>query len=330
MKTAVPFALTALFALALCTSGQALTLQEMLDGFQNFDETAEGPWSDLTRTTITIPKVPNGFIKQDAEVSSNEYGKFAGVEVIPVENAWVLGYATTKNWEGPDDSSFTFYAAYDDNYLYIGLVVKDDVVRSNDLPPAFWKDDAVEIVLDPTNSPADTNTDAVLLPYGGHPYFNYLGVFSDWDEATQAVNPNRDRWSQAIEWQFGEDKEVYALGKETSTGWTLEIKFHKNNFKNADGGSDMLENNKWAFNIGLDDDDGGDLAIQYFWANRIRAIGFPASDVELFTEEEIEQGVHYEYYTPGIDANGRLSTGGAGDLVFGKLTDVKVSDWSLF
>ncbi|MBD3266695.1 hypothetical protein GF373_08505, partial [bacterium] len=271
------------------------------------------------------------FIQQDGEVDAAEYGNFEGVEVIPVESAWVLNWAAEKNWEGPSDSSFTFYAAYDDEYLYIGVIALDDVVRSNDPPQAFWKDDSIELLVDPLNQPYDINADTNTLQYGGHPYFNYEGRFSDWDDAAGEQNPERTSWSAAItDWEYGEDKEVYGFGQETDEGWTVEIKLHKSFFKNDDGGEDMVEGKTWAFNIGADDDDGGDLAIQYFWANRVRAFDFTPEEAEFFTEEEIANNVHYDYYETGINDNGRLTVSGAGDMIFGELADVRVSDWSLF
>ncbi len=126
----------------------------------DFDETSEGPWSDIDATTLTVPKVVNDSVQLDGIISPGEYGDFEPISVIPGENAWILNYPTVKEWDSPEDTSFTFYLAYDDNYLYIAVDAKDDVVRSNDENPRFWSDDAIELLVDPTNTDFDYNWDS--------------------------------------------------------------------------------------------------------------------------------------------------------------------------
>ncbi len=301
----------------------------------DFDETSEGPWSDVDNTTITAPKVPNDTIQFDAAVSSDEYGGFEGVEVIPGENAWILNYAQDeKGSDGPQDTSFTFYIAYDDDFFYIGVDVKDDVVRSNDEPESFWKDDAIELVMDPANLRYDYNTDARQNPYGGHCYVNYEGVFSEWIDGVG--QHERLRWSADVDWQYGEDEEIYGYGEETADGWTMEVRFHRSVLEDADDIFKLEPGNVTAFNIGIDDDDGGDLQLQYFWANRARAMGAnPDNEFwDLLTEEEIENKAFLDPESPaalweiGINAGGRLSTAGAGEVVLGEL--VPVLHWSVY
>lgn len=304
-----------------------------------FDATAEGPWSDVDRTTVTVPFAG---VTLDGSVSSAEYGGFEGMNVNPGETAWVLGFQQDKTeWGGPDDASFTFYLAYDNDYLYVGVVALDDTVRSNDPPEAFWKDDAIEIIMDPSNSRFDYNTDTVPNPYGGHCYFNYEGVFSEWDEAAGAPRnrgteeaPNI-RWSAEVDWTYGEDGDIYGVGQETADGWTLEVKFSRRTLEDPTAGVMMEPGNVMAFNMGADDDDGADLAIQYFWANRLRAIGANPDDEnwELLLEEEIENREFLDpdaeaaFWDIGINDNGRLSRAGAGEIVFGEAT--LIQDWSL-
>lgn len=308
----------------------SMTVQEMIDGFPGFDETSEGPWSDLQKTTITIPKVPNGSVKIDGDITAGEYGAFQGIDVVPVDTGWVLSYATTKEWEGPDDSSFKYYTAYDDNNLYIAVVVKDDVVVSDDPPEAFWSDDAVELVIDPRHFRTDENLDSVALDYGGHIYVNFEGKFSVWDETAEAKHTNSARWSNVIDWAVGKDKELWAVGKEIKGGWSLEIRFSKTCFKDANGGTDLKPGIKWDYNLGLDDDDGGGLAIQYFWANRIRAKGFTPDVAATYTADQLDKGTFFDDYPDqGVDANGRLAPGGAGTLIFGPAA-ADINDWTLF
>lgn len=297
----------------------------------NFDVTSEGPWSDIAKTTITAPKVADGQVKLDGAVTSAEYGGFQGVQVLPGDTAWILDYAHVKDWQNAADTSFTFYVAYDTNYLYIGMEVKDDVVLSNNSPAEFWKDDSTEILIDPLDTRYDTNLDGVENYFGGHVYFNWQGAFSDWENNAKRGT----RWATLAEWSYGETKEVYGFGKEVAGGYVTEMKLHKVMF------IDPLSNFKWqegqnmAFNIGLDDDDGADLALQYWWANRIRAIGYNAETMynDGWTDQEIANkdflNPEKTFYTLGIDATGRLTSGGAGDLKLGPAA-TSLENWSLF
>lgn len=117
----------------------------------SFDPTSPGPWSDVVKTTLTIPKVPNGSIKLDANPSAGEYGGFQGVTVTPGVNAWILDYPGDRVWNDAADSSFTYWLAHDDTYFYVGVDVKDDIVNTDDPNSAFWKDDSIEIVVDALN-----------------------------------------------------------------------------------------------------------------------------------------------------------------------------------
>ena len=93
---------------------------------EDFFEDEEGPWSDIDNTTITAPMVADGSITLDGKLSPEEYGNFAGVNVSPgspdgtVGNAWILSFAQNKDWQGSEDSSFTYWVAHDKDFLYVG------------------------------------------------------------------------------------------------------------------------------------------------------------------------------------------------------------------
>ena len=175
------------------------------------DPTAEGPWSDVERTTLSVPLVPSDRIQMDGEVSRGEYGNFPGQLVDPGTNAWILDFPGDRQWDNAEDSSFTFFLSHDETYFYVGVQTKDDVLNQDD-DDALWKDDSVEIIVDALNDRFDVNTDASNDPYGGHNYVSYNGKFSDWDHVADArLNM---RWTSALEWTYGEDGEVWAVGGE--------------------------------------------------------------------------------------------------------------------
>lgn len=65
------------------------------------------------------------------------------------------------NISGPDDSSSDFHLAYDDQYLYLGVQVYDNIVTCH-MPPNrirnHWYGDAIEITIDPSANSTDVST----------------------------------------------------------------------------------------------------------------------------------------------------------------------------
>lgn len=282
----------------------------------------------MTNTTLRVPKVANGSIKLDANPSSAEYGGFAGVTVTPGTNAWILNYPGDRVWDGPADSSFTYWLAHDDDYFYVGVDVKDDVVNSDDPNADFWKDDSIEIVIDALNDRLDVNTDSSNDKYGGHCYVNYEGRFSRWDDATGTINGQT--WSSALnDWKYGPNDEVYGVGTNVSGGWKMEVRFKKTFFEDPAVTNRLDNGYVMGFNIGLDDDDKHgiglngdqtrteDLEIQYFWANRERHKGLTPDAWALLTpEQQKDEAYLAENFPLTIDADGRLTHGGAGQIIF--------------
>lgn len=337
----------ALIAVVACLSGAAVTTSQAQDDpfdIFTFDETAQGPWSDVGNTTVTVPLIPFKGIELDGVVSDEEYGGFRGITVTPGENAWLMPWPVDRSWDGPEDSSFTFWLAHDDAYLYVGVDVLDDVVNSDDENLAFWRDDTIEIVTDVWNDNYDINTDLSNDAYGGHSYVNYQGRFSAWDEELEEVADQR--WSSEVDWTYGDGGQITGFGEETETGWAMEVRFHKSLFEDEEADIKLDVGSRMGFNIGLDDDDkrgpglegdgsrSQDLELQYFWANRDRFFGWNEdlddgffSDAEIATAfDQLAEGTltPFTALTPnfGIDATGRLTHGGAGEIVLGGFMEV--------
>ena len=323
-----------LFAAVL---GPSLASAQPFD-ITTFDVTAAGPWSSLANTTLMVPKVANGSIKLDGAISSAEYGGFQGVTVTPgnadgtAGNAWILDEPVDRIWDGPNDSSFTYYLAHDDDYLYIGVDAKDDVVNSDDPNAAFWKDDAIEFVVDALNNRLDNNTDSSKDKYGGHNYVNYQGRFSAWDDAANAINA-ASVWATALtDWTYGAAGDVFGSGQTVAGGWKMEVRIKKRMMEDPAAGNKLRNGYIMGFNIGMDDDDkhgigtngdktrSADLEIQYFWANRQRYQGLTADYLAGLTPEDKAAQVwraDTDNHPLIIDKVGRLSHGGTGEIIFG-------------
>lgn len=311
-------------------TAQPLTQAQEYD-VSTFDPTTAGPWSDLGKTFLYVPKVANGSINLDGAATSAEYGGFNGVTVVPGNpdgtkgNAWILDFPSPPSWDNAADSSFTYFLSHDDTYFYVGVKTTDDVVNSDDDNGSFWKDDAIEIVVDALNDRYDNNTDNSKDPVGGHCYVNFQGRFSGWDEAAGAKNASR-AWASEVEWTYGQTGEIFGFGKSVTGGWQMEVRFKKNLFESPTAGNKLANGYIMGFNIGLDDDDkkaaegNGQMEIQYFWANRARYKGFNAEYLESLTPEEKNLQVwraDTENHPLIIDGGGRLAHGGTGEIIFG-------------
>jgi hypothetical protein len=300
----------------------------------SFDYTSDGPWNDPELTDISIPKVPNGTVTLDGAVSASEYGGFQSMEIIPMETGWPLNWPGEREWSGPDDSKFTFYIAHDDDYIYLGFDVTDDVLSQDaETSAAFWQDDCVEVVLLPTalyypdtwGVPAGYNGQA--FEYGIHTYFTY-------NEKMRGIEPDgTDSVEQiftASDWTFGE--EIQSKGSQSATGWIIEAKILKSLFLAKDIELPWYDTegqtydfdfatHPMSFVFGIDDDDANPLyaertgfECQYWWpVTRMLSSewGNFGDDLYTWSQEEIANGAHAEFYEtiPGTNLNiGSLGT----------------------
>ena len=62
--------------------------------------------------------------------------------VLDTEEQLFSGQST---WDGPDDSSGKFYMLWDDENIYMAVVMKDDVVTSNKSDGSIWNADGIEV-----------------------------------------------------------------------------------------------------------------------------------------------------------------------------------------
>lgn len=339
----IPMKRSHFLPIALASSLLPSLAQGQAFDISTFDPAAAGPWSELGRTTLTVPKVANGSVKLDGTVTPQEYGGFTGVNVTPGVNAWILDFPGDRVWDSAEDSSFTYWLAHDDDYLYVGVNAKDDIVNSDDPNGQFWKDDAIEIVVDALSDRFDINTDSSKDPVGGHCYVNYQGRFSAWDETANAKGGQS--WASAVDWKYGANAEVFGSGKTAAGGWQMEVRFKKSMFESAEAKNKLRNGYRMGFNIGMDDDDkkgpgvngdksrSQDLELQYFWANRQRYKDFNAEYLAGLTQDEKNAQVwrtDTENHPLIIDSGGRLAHGGSGEIVFGYDDALKSSGKVLF
>lgn len=320
------------------------------DKILNFDYEADGPWNDPEITDMEVPKVPNGAVVLDGQVSAAEYGGFESIDIIPAESGWPLNWPPEREWDGPEDSSFKFYMAHDEEYIYLGVDVMDDVLSQDAAEPTqFWQDDAIEIVILPDNlTPPDTmgasrGLNGETFEWGAHTYFTYnekmRGITDDGEDTLG------QSWS-ASDWTFGPDGEITSKGAETDTGWMLEVRMAKELFQGTDiplpwydkEGETYdidLETYPISFAIGVDDDDAKyadrtGFELQYWWpVTEMLSTDLGNFNNEKFawSSEEIANNLHVEFYET---AKGERLNGGALGIIRLSAEVTPVSDWSFY
>ena len=298
------------------------------DDIDDFDYFEEGPWTDLERTTLVVPRVANGTVTLDGSASSGEYGGFQAVDLVPVSNAWVLNFPNPPSWDGPADSSTQFWLAHDDTYFYIGVDVTDDVVNVDDTSEHNWRDDSVEVFFDAQNYKYDVQSND-NSPYGGHDGIAADGNQRAWDYEFEEPNGfGNSQFATDVDWTNGPDGDVWAVGTETDRGYAVEMRYNKRLFEDPEIGNKLENDYVMGFNLAVDDEDGRgpgengtgeldlDLEIAYYWSQRERLIDWTPDAAEDYTAEQIAAGEHEADFERMLDPNGRLRQGGMGEIIF--------------
>ncbi len=308
-----------------------------------FDPNADGPWNDPEETTIVVPKVPLGSVQLDAEPSDAEYGGFEGKTIIPMEHGWILNWPDTRQWDGEEDSTFTFWFAHDDENLYVGVDVIDDVVNQDQTDPAqFWADDSLELVIDPAFWQLDAGFNGEAFDYGGHMYFTCNGKFSHVTEDTYERFRDEEIFATEVDWTFGPDGDIWAVGEETDQGWALEARINKRVFEDPEAEApwgetkEIIFDNEYeaGYQIAVDEDDqhadrDDGFELQYWFPVTKKLQGFTPEDAAIWTPEEIANDDHIEGpYAYDIVPGERLNYGSLGTMIFSsEITDV--GEWML-
>lgn len=125
-----------------------------------FEVTATGTYGDTSLTsTGTVQVVPSLSVAQATEAPTidgdlSEYSGLTSHE-IPFSNIWEGETVDAADLNG------SFQLSYDDQFLYVALVVEDETVVSNIAPndiKGHWRSDSVEITVDPHGPGASEHT----------------------------------------------------------------------------------------------------------------------------------------------------------------------------
>ena len=160
--------------------------------------------------------------------------------VLDVEEQLNSGQAS---WDGPDDLSGEFYMLWDDENIYMAVIVKDDKLSQNKTGGDIWNADAIEIFFATTNA------------VGGHEEHYQYGF----DFTNQTWNwCNMDGAGQsAIDY-------LQVASSITADGYICEAAIEYGQMLSLD----FSAGNNIGFHPVLDDTDNGDREIQMTWTSR--------------------------------------------------------------
>lgn len=115
-------------------SGRALTKERYFGGF------------------VSVPKV-NEPLKLDGTLNDAAWQRAKPRFIDRAEQFRNLG--ETNGWTGPDDLSGEVRFLWDEKYLYVGVVVKDDIFRNEAESSAIWSGDGLQFLIDPARSQSE-------------------------------------------------------------------------------------------------------------------------------------------------------------------------------
>ncbi len=147
------------------------------------------------------------------------------------------------SWDGPEDLSAKFYLLWDDENVYIAVVVKDDVLSMNKAGVDIWNADCVEIFFGTTDAAS------------GHDQHYQWGI-----------NANAQKWIWDDMDGAGGTEPAYLqiAASETDDGYICEASIPHGEITPLD----WSVGNNIGFHPVVDDTDSGDREIQMTWTSR--------------------------------------------------------------
>ena len=147
------------------------------------------------------------------------------------------------NWSGPEDLSGEFYLLWDDEKIYMAVVVKDDTISTNKTGVDIWNSDCAEVFFSTTNAVA-----------GHDEHYQY------------GFNANEQKWIWD-DMDGGGSREpdfMQVASTTTADGYICEVSIEYGGMLSLD----WVTGNAIGFHPVFDDTDTGDREIQMTWTSR--------------------------------------------------------------
>jgi len=200
----------------------------------------------------------------DGDLSDWDLSKF-----IPVGPQDGVFDAESGSTDDPGDLSFSFGAANDDEYLYVAVVIVDDilVLDSNpdpsDKEARAWMDDAVEIFLDGdhSHSPDARDPEGVEYQTGGEFSIVANGAVTSTMSGVPKMGGDPRYWTSAGNYGSPPGAAYQSPWDEEKKGFIVEARFHFRIMGEAVGPGSTI-----GFTVSAhDDDNGGGRDVALYW-----------------------------------------------------------------
>ncbi|MFH1881645.1 MAG: sugar-binding protein [Planctomycetota bacterium] len=160
--------------------------------------------------------------------------------VLDMEEQLYMGQTT---WDNPEDSSGEFYLLWDDENIYMAVVMKDEKLSQNKTGGSIWNADAIEIFFSTLNA------------VGGHDEHYQYGF--DFKEQTWNWCNMDSGGQSAIDY-------LQVASTVTADGYILEASIEYGQMLSLD----FSAGNTIGFHPVFDDTDNGDRELQMTWTGR--------------------------------------------------------------
>ncbi len=149
-------------------------------------------------------------------------------------------YSGQTTWDGPEDGSGEFYLLWDEQYIYMAVVMKDDKLSMNKTGGDIWNADCIEVFFSTTNA---------VPPHDEHYQYGF--------------NLNEQKWNWCNMDGNGSTDPDYLMvaASETPDGYICEAAIEYAQMLSLD----WSVGNAIGFHAVFDDTDNGDRELQMTW-----------------------------------------------------------------
>ena len=183
----------------------------------------------------------------DGDLSDWDLGAMTPAVLDTEEQIFSGAAQGAASWDSPGDSSGKFYLLWDDENIYIAVVMKDGKLSMNKYGSDIWNADCIEIFFSTTDAvPTTSSPSEIHYQYG----FN--------------ANDQRWNWCNMDGNTNAEPDYLQIASSETADGYICEASIEYGQMLSLD----FTAGNTIGFHPVFDDADNGDRKLQMTWTSR--------------------------------------------------------------
>ncbi len=190
----------------------ALSATFLLAGCAPPETSFNHPKYELVKRQITVDGDPSDWEGVEENVVAGK------------DHLWLGQGMTLEKWKGDEDHSFRWRAAWNDNKLYFLFEVTDDHHADPPMQENSWKNECIEILLDPKNQKGERKIEQdgkeVLRGYEIH-FVPTSPVLVFLDDTLSPLYPMDNPQNELFEQQWSGEAKM----QKTETGYVVEVGF---------------------------------------------------------------------------------------------------------